>query len=75
MAKVSLARHMKEQRPDEGDEQEQAGPFVTISRQFGCYGFSLGRSPRFTLVLRETKSARPLAGRIAAATEAKLGTG
>jgi hypothetical protein len=41
MAKVSLADHMKEHRS--GDEElAEAGPFVTISRQYGCYGFSLG---------------------------------
>jgi cytidylate kinase len=41
MAKVSLAEHMKEQRhPEEG--RENSGPFLTISRQFGCQGFSLG---------------------------------
>jgi Cytidylate kinase-like family len=42
MAKVSLAEHMKEQRGSDDEGQEQAGPFVTISREFGCYGFSLG---------------------------------
>ena len=43
MAKVSLAEHMQE-RPahKEDDQPEHCGPFVTISRQFGCYGFSLG---------------------------------
>ena len=41
MAKVSLSAHMKERRDDEDDES-QAGPYVTISREFGCYGFSLG---------------------------------
>jgi len=41
MAKVSLSEHMKEDRL-EPVEPEQIGPFVTISRQFGCYGFSLG---------------------------------
>ncbi len=43
MAKVSLQGHMREQVQDV-DEQEQGpvGPYITISRQFGCYGFSLG---------------------------------
>jgi cytidylate kinase len=42
MAKVSLAEHLQD-RPDPQDEQEsQAGPYVTISREFGCWGFSLG---------------------------------
>jgi cytidylate kinase len=33
---------MKERRAEAGPEGEQVGPFLTISRQFGCYGFSLG---------------------------------
>ena len=37
MAKVALAGEMKEE-PGLGS----AGPYVTISRQFGCWGFSLG---------------------------------
>ena len=42
MAKVSLAEHMQD-RPDPQSEQEaNAGPFITISREFGCWGFSLG---------------------------------
>ncbi len=41
MAKISLSEHMKEQRASEED-LSKCGPFVTISRQFGCYGFSLG---------------------------------
>jgi hypothetical protein len=38
MGKVSLAEHMQEvsQAPGRG------GPFVTISRQYGCFGFALG---------------------------------
>jgi hypothetical protein len=42
MAKVSLAKHMKERRASLREPFGQIGPFVTISRQFGCYGFSLG---------------------------------
>jgi len=42
MAKVSLAEHMKEHRTVQEQGLDEAGPFVTISRQFGCYGFSLG---------------------------------
>ncbi len=44
MAKVSLASHMREQRSDADEDRGEAdaGPFITISRQFGCYGFSLG---------------------------------
>jgi len=42
MAKVSLAEHMKERRTPQDQEFEKCGPFITISRQFGCYGFSLG---------------------------------
>lgn len=42
MAKVSLAEHMQD-RPELGEEElAHAGPFITISREFGCWGFSLG---------------------------------
>ncbi|MHC4563739.1 MAG: cytidylate kinase-like family protein [Planctomycetota bacterium] len=41
MAKLPLSDEMKEQ-PTTGDDLTNAGPYVTISRQFGCYGFSLG---------------------------------
>ena len=42
MAKVSLAEHMKEHLGPQDGDAENSGPFLTISRQFGCYGFSLG---------------------------------
>lgn len=42
MARVSLADHMREQPQSHQAEPANAGPFLTISRQFGCYGFSLG---------------------------------
>ena len=42
MAKLSLPDHMKEHRGDPQQEPEHCGPFLTISRQYGCYGFSLG---------------------------------
>lgn len=42
MAKVSLADHMKEQRSEQEIDPQNVGPFITISRQYGCYGFSLG---------------------------------
>src|SRR6056297_3347079 len=42
MAKVSLSDHMREHRAETPEEIEKAGPFITISRQYGCYGFSLG---------------------------------
>jgi len=44
MAKVPLDGDMQE-HPKETDQDklvQTAGPFVTISRQYGCYGFSLG---------------------------------
>ncbi len=41
MAKVSLPSHMREKLPADR-EPHRIGPFITISRQFGCYGFSLG---------------------------------
>lgn len=42
MAKVSLSQDMKEHRAPQEQEPDNCGPFLTISRQFGCYGFSLG---------------------------------
>ena len=42
MARASLSEHMKEQRARQAREPANSGPFVTISRQFGCHGFSLG---------------------------------
>jgi hypothetical protein len=41
MAKMSLTTYLREAASGSG-EQRVAGPFVTISRQYGCYGFSLG---------------------------------
>ena len=41
MAKISLSDDMKEQPVADG-EPGRIGPFITISREFGCYGFSLG---------------------------------
>lgn len=41
MAKVSLAEHLQD-RPDPEQQESQAGPYITISREFGCWGFSLG---------------------------------
>lgn len=42
MAKVSLSEHMKEFRTPADEELTKCGPYLTISRQFGCHGFSLG---------------------------------
>jgi hypothetical protein len=44
MAEVSLQENMQEHpKETEADREiDSAGPFVTISRQYGCYGFSLG---------------------------------
>jgi hypothetical protein len=42
MAKVSLAGYLREKASAAGEECPGCGPFLTISRQFGCYGFSLG---------------------------------
>ena len=42
MAKVSLSEHMREQPTKAVEENQPAWPFVTISRQYGCQGFSLG---------------------------------
>jgi len=42
MAKVPLPEHMKEERYRAAGPTTRCGPFVTISRQYGCHGFSLG---------------------------------
>ena len=44
MAKVSLSEDMQEHpaETDRDKEVRSAGPFAVISRQYGCYGFSLG---------------------------------
>lgn len=42
MAKVALPAYMREKVWWEPPRKAKAGPFITISRQFGCYGFSLG---------------------------------
>ena len=42
MAKVSLAEHLKERASDSTRKPVTAGPFLTLSRQYGCWGFSLG---------------------------------
>lgn len=41
MGKMSLSTYLRDSASPSG-EQRVAGPFVTISRQYGCYGFSLG---------------------------------
>jgi len=42
MAKASLSEHMKEDLATGEEDIANAGPFITISRQFGCHGFSIG---------------------------------
>ena len=42
MAKASLSKHMRENLTAVEEDAGNAGPFVTISRQFGCHGFSVG---------------------------------
>ena len=42
MAKVSLAESMQEYPQRPWDKTRKIGPFMTISRQYGCHGFSLG---------------------------------
>jgi cytidylate kinase len=39
-AKTNLATFMREKRDEE--QQEDPGPFLTISRQYGCHGYFLG---------------------------------
>jgi len=42
MAKVPLAEEMKERPAQPDGESVRPGPFIAISRQYGCWGFSLG---------------------------------
>jgi len=42
MVKASLSQHMKEDLTASDEDTGDAGPFITISRQFGCHGFSVG---------------------------------
>jgi len=42
MAEDSLAKQMSEIRAPGEKDLAQAGPFIAISREFGCGGFSLG---------------------------------
>ncbi len=42
MAATILPEYMKELSPRNREQSKGAGPFLTISRQYGCYGFSLG---------------------------------
>ena len=42
MAKDSLARQMSKLHTPLDEEVEGAGPFIAISREYGCGGFSLG---------------------------------
>ncbi len=42
MAKDSLARQMSKLHTPLDEEIEGAGPFIAISREYGCGGFSLG---------------------------------
>jgi hypothetical protein len=42
MERVPLDMEMQEQLGDDADDLANAGPYLAISRQFGCHGFSLG---------------------------------
>ncbi|MDP6636566.1 MAG: cytidylate kinase family protein [Phycisphaerae bacterium] len=42
MAKASLSKHMEESLTGVEEDPSKIGPFITISRQFGCHGFSVG---------------------------------
>ena len=42
MAKTSLAKEMREQPSALDRKPASIGPFVTISQEYGCHGFSLG---------------------------------
>jgi hypothetical protein len=42
MSKAPLSKNMQEDLTASEDDLSNAGPFITISRQFGCHGFSVG---------------------------------
>ena len=42
MAKTSLSAEMKERPSEFAKKRQSVGPFVVISRQYGCHGYSLG---------------------------------
>jgi hypothetical protein len=42
MAKTSLSAEMKEGPSEFARKRQSVGPFVAISRQYGCHGYSLG---------------------------------
>lgn len=42
MAKTSLSDKMKEKPSETAKKPRTVGPFVVISRQYGCHGYSLG---------------------------------
>jgi len=42
MSKASLPKHMQEDLSGVEEDLSNAGPFITISRQFGGHGFSVG---------------------------------
>jgi cytidylate kinase len=54
MAKISLTERMKERRASAQRTSQDVGPFVTISRQYGCHGFS----PALLLVEALTEQTR-----------------
>ena len=42
MAKTTLSAEMREQRATGHGARLEVGPFLTISRQYGCHGYALG---------------------------------
>jgi len=42
MGKISLVSHMKQKERALVEGPKEGGPFITISRQYGCHGFTVG---------------------------------
>lgn len=43
MAKITLNQYMRQTYPSPAESAHAPGPFLTISRQYGCYGFTLAQ--------------------------------
>ncbi|MDD4890283.1 MAG: hypothetical protein PHU85_10175 [Phycisphaerae bacterium] len=55
MAIISVAEYVKRQYRPSG-ERATTGPFLTVSRQYGCWGFALAMLIQFRIGLSEAKA-------------------
>lgn len=56
VAKTFLSAEMKERLSESAGRSHAVGPFVTISRQYGCHGYRLGQSLAETLTEESGRS-------------------